>query len=194
MHAQGGPAFACARSSGRSLRQPIVINLLLEKAVVVLKREAEPRDVQLSLRAGSDLPLVTGDAVQLSQVILNLVRNAIDACDGNPVGCRIVTIGSDCTPDGFVEVTVCDNGCGLTAEAFKHLFSPLFTTKQNGLGIGLRLSRTIVEAHGGCITGFNNDDGIGATFRVLLPPHTPAGDQGSEASKFSVFVAPRCLL
>ena len=70
---------------------------------------------------------------------------------------------------------MCDAGTGLTVEAMSHLFEPFFSTKAEGMGIGLRLSRTIVQAHGGSITGCNNRDGCGATFRVILPAMNDGG-------------------
>ena len=152
----------------------IDLNHLLDEALRPLRLEAANRRILLSVGYGHDLPPVLGNPVQLNQVILNVVRNAFDACaDGPPERARITVT----TRAGAgVELCVRDAGTGIAAEAMERLFAPFFTTKADGLGIGLRLCQTITAAHGGSIEAANNPDGIGATFRVILPANPPTPD------------------
>jgi PAS domain S-box-containing protein len=144
-------------------------NEMVEDVLRLIRQEAGSRQIALAVELGDDLPPVLADAGQLSHAILNLVRNAFDACAGCPPERRTVSIMTRAVADQGVELCVRDAGTGIASEAMAGLFTPFFTTKSDGLGIGLRLSRTIVAAHGGLIEGLNNDDGIGATFRITLP-------------------------
>ena len=112
---------------------------------------------------------ILGDMVQLKQVVLNLVHNAFDACEGGPPERRRVVISTRNLERDRVELSVRDHGHGIAPEVLSRLFVPFFTTKAEGMGMGLRLSQTIVEAHGGSVKGCNSADGIGAIFRVILP-------------------------
>jgi signal transduction histidine kinase len=118
----------------------------------------------VDLAAG--LPATRGDRVQLLQVMLNLVQNGVHAA-GKAVSRRDVRVATTCV-DGRVEVTVCDSGPGIDDAALPRLFEPFFTTKTGGLGLGLSISRTIVEQHGGSIAVANAAGG-GARFLVRLP-------------------------
>jgi two-component system sensor kinase FixL len=157
----------------RSNRVPMDFNALLAGVLRLLRQEIESQQFRVVCEAGKDLQQVLADEVQLGQVILNLVRNAFDACANRPPEQRTLVITTREIAGQGVEMAVRDTGPGITAEAMPHLFTPFFSTKPDGLGIGLRLSRTIVEIHGGRIEGRNNSDGIGATFRVILPFHSP---------------------
>jgi two-component system sensor kinase FixL len=152
---------------------PTDCHRLLADTLPLLRPEAENRGIMLAVELAPDLPLVLADAVQLKQVILNLTRNAFDACLTGPPDRRQVFITTRVLADTAVELCVRDSGAGIAPEAIDHLFAPFFTTKA-GMGIGLRLSRTIVEANGGRIEASNNADGIGASFRVTLPGLPPA--------------------
>jgi len=156
---------------GQLNRVRIDFNDLLEEVLHLLRQEAESRQIQLSVRLGLDLPPVQANAVQLGQVILNLVRNAFDAYADCLTEPRSVDIMTRAINGEGVELSVRDAGSGIAPEAMSRLFAPFFTTKPNGMGIGLRLSQTIVETHGGRIGGSNNADGAGATFQVVLPAH-----------------------
>lgn len=156
--------------AGRSSHQPTDMHGLLEGVLRMLRPEADHREVRLDVELAEGLPLVLADEVQLNQVMLNLVRNAFDACVACPPDQRRVVITTRVAADAAVELCVRDTGIGISPEVLERLFTPFFTTKA-GMGIGLRLSRTIVEAHGGTIEAANNPDGGGAMFRVTLPVH-----------------------
>lgn len=110
--------------------------------------------------------LVLADKVQIQQVALNLIRNAIEAMEDAPR--KDLVVGARPSADDMVEVFVSDTGHGISPEAAEQLFQPFMTTKAHGMGIGLSISRTIIEAHGGRIWVESNPDGGGATFRFTL--------------------------
>jgi len=147
---------------------PVDINALVRNASEVLGGEAKRSRVTLRLQLTDHLPVVLADSVQIEQVVINLVKNACEAvCDGEAAD-RNVWIQTRNTPDNEVEVLVRDAGPGLTAGAAKRAFEPFFTTKVKGMGMGLSISRSIIEAHGGRIQVQPNDSG-GVTFSFSLP-------------------------
>ncbi|MEY3896728.1 MAG: hypothetical protein RLZZ214_2248 [Verrucomicrobiota bacterium] len=150
-------------------RVPVDFNTLVSDSLHLMRAEADSLRFILTTDLAPGLPSLRADTVQLSQVVINLVRNALDACADCPPERRSVHIRTRAVDDRQLELCVRDSGSGIAPAVMDHLYSPFFTTKPDGLGIGLRLSRTIVKAHGGSIDGSNNSDGIGATFRVVLP-------------------------
>lgn len=150
---------------------PIDFNAWVEQVSRLLRHDADIRKVSLAVELNTNLPPVLVDSVQLHQVLLILIHNAFDACAACPPERRVISITTRALADEAVELSVCDTGQGLAPEAMTRLFEPFFTTKAQGMGIGLRLCRTIVQAHGGSLEGCNNADGIGSTFRVILPCH-----------------------
>lgn len=149
---------------------------LLGEVLPPLAREAEIRRVALKVDAGCEVPPVRIDAVLIKQVVINLVRNAIDACDGVPVERRLVTVSMRLRAEQGVELAVLDTGVGLSRDLEGRLFTPFLSTKPNGVGIGLRLCQTIIHAHQGTISGTPNPGGAGACFTVVLPweNHSPS--------------------
>ena len=148
-------------------RRRLDLNLLAGEVVTLVRPDAEKRRVRLALETDPALPPVHGDRVQLQQVLLNLLLNAMDALDDNPPARRLVTVRA--RPVGAtVEVAVSDNGHGIPADKLLRVFEPFFTSKPNGLGMGLAISRSIIEAHGGRLWAENNEAG-GATFTFTLP-------------------------
>lgn len=147
---------------------PQDLNHIILDIVALTDGDVMRRSVQPKLRLAADLPLVLGDRVELQQVMLNLVLNSIEAMGTITDRARELTITSSSNGDRQVVVTVQDSGVGLNPEQTRRMFDPFVTTKPNGLGMGLSISRTILEAHGGTLTAEPNK-GPGATFRFTLP-------------------------
>ncbi len=154
---------------GRQLqKKPIDLHAVVKGSLALVAHDMGAQQIAVTLNLASDPCVISGDQVLLQQVFLNLVINAMDAMAEMPPPLRHVTITSVVRTDD-VEVTVCDAGPGLPAEIIGKLFTPFATTKSQGLGIGLTIARTIVDAHGGTIEARNNDLEGGATFTVTLP-------------------------
>lgn len=153
---------------GQPQLQPLRCNDIVETVLRVAMHDLEIRDVTVSTNLAADLPLVNGDAVQLQQVLLNLVINAADAMRALPAPDRRMTIAAAMREGMQVELSVSDRGHGIAEADLHAVFQPFFTTKAEGLGMGLSISRSIVEAHGGRLWAANNP-GRGATFYVMLP-------------------------
>jgi C4-dicarboxylate-specific signal transduction histidine kinase len=124
--------------------------------------------VSVETRLAPSLPRVFADRVQLQQVVLNLIVNAYDAMSDLPAVERILVISTASTGTG-VRLSVTDNGPGITAEPIDAVFQPFVTSKHHGLGLGLTICRSIVDAHGGRMWAVNNQD-RGSTFHLTLPP------------------------
>ena len=156
------------RNEGGS-REPTDINLLLTDLRHFVTGDAVLHGVELDFRLDDTLPKVFCDPIEVQQVALNLVRNAIDAME--EVACRfgnIVTIETSVTPEDLVEVAVVDCGTGVREDHQRLVFSSFHTTKKNGMGMGLSICRSIIETHGGTLDFRNNPD-HGATFYFQLP-------------------------
>jgi C4-dicarboxylate-specific signal transduction histidine kinase len=145
-------------------RLPLSLNALVEEVVLFLDHELNAQNVVVELRLGDDIPTAFMDRTQIQQVIVNLAVNALQAM----AGCehRRLCMVTATLPDGRLSLEVQDNGHGLPDEPNK-LFEGFFTTKASGLGMGLSICRSIVEAHGGSIAAANGD--TGARFIVTLP-------------------------
>jgi signal transduction histidine kinase len=147
---------------------PLDLNELIREVARLMGSDAISRGISLSLELAADLPTVRGDRVQLQQVVLNLVLNGLDAMhepggDERTLVIRTARDGADA-----VAVSVQDAGTGIDEKNVDQLFHPLFTTKTEGLGMGLTIARTIVDAHGGRLSAANNVT-AGATFQFSLP-------------------------
>ncbi len=150
------------------------LNTLTVEVIEMLRGTLVEKQVRLMKRLNPDLPEVAGHAVQLRQVLLNLMMNACEAMTETPPNSRQLTIDSARRPDGTVEVSVSDTGTGFSEEILAHLFEPFQTTKSNGLGLGLSICRSIIVAHGGSLAAANNPGG-GACLRVTLPSYSKNG-------------------
>ena len=142
---------------------------VVEDSRLLLEADARSNNVQLRLRVADSLPPITADPVQLQQVLINLVRNAIDASVDVPSAHREVILSANLDGDGMVEVAVADHGHGLSTEAAERLFHPFFTTKPGGTGLGLVISNSIIRAHNGRLA-YRSTPGGGCTFFFTLPP------------------------
>jgi predicted ATPase/signal transduction histidine kinase len=144
------------------------INGAAREVIELTRGEAGKNGVRLHADFGDGLPAVSGDRVQLQQVILNLILNGIDAMSGMSEGVRELFISTAEAEPGSVLVAVRDTGPGLSPAAIEHLFEPFHTTKSTGLGLGLSISRSIVEAHGGRLWASANEP-RGAIFQFTVP-------------------------
>jgi signal transduction histidine kinase len=150
-------------------KAPLDINNVISEAVALVRLELTKHRVSLRTELAPDLP-VLADRIQLQQVIVNLVMNGIQAMEGVTERPRELTIRSQQDEARQVVVTVEDCGAGISSEDANRLFNTFFRTKPGGLGMGLSVCRSIIEAHGGQISASNNA-GPGATFRFTLPLH-----------------------
>jgi two-component system sensor histidine kinase DctS len=148
--------------------EPVSLNHCVGSVLALLKPEIRLRKARVVTRLAAELPDVPGDHVLLEQVLLNLVLNALQAMQDTPVPQRIVEIDT-ARVDGLVTLSVADHGPGIDAKAAAQLFTSFFTTKPDGLGLGLNICRTIVEGHRGRLV-FDNRPGGGAVFTVRLHP------------------------
>jgi PAS domain S-box-containing protein len=149
-------------------RRAVDLNEVVMDAVRMASPDAVLHSCQLDTSLDANLRTIEADPVQLQQVLLNLIINAFDAMRDTPVARRKVVIATESNGDGAVRASVRDHGVGISEEMRDRLFDPFFSTKSEGLGMGLAIVRSIVEAHGGTITAEDVDDG-GARFEFVLP-------------------------
>jgi two-component system sensor kinase FixL len=158
---------------GEIERQGEDIGRVVEEATALALVGAKQSGVRVTFELSQALPAVLTDKVQIQQVIINLVRNAVEAMADSHE--RKLTIGTKLTDDGMVEVSVADTGPGLPAEVAAKLFQPFVTTKEKGMGLGLSISRSIIDNFGGRLVSRSNPGG-GVIFSFTLPP----ADQDSD--------------
>src|SRR5260370_19652907 len=151
-------------------QEPLDINRAISEVVPLVKRELINHKVSLRTELEPALPAVLADRVQLHQVIINLVMNSIEAMQSVTDRPRELVIGSHQDETHRVLVTVTDSGVGISAENADRLFNAFFTTKSSGMGMGLSICRSIIEAHGGRMSAANNE-GPGSKFQFPLPVH-----------------------
>ena len=144
------------------------LNEAVREAFDILKLHAAARNVTLSNLSTAEMLPVKGDRIQIQQVILNLIVNGMEAMPDAPGGRRNIIGRTARTDDGFAEISISDSGPGISPDNLEKVFNPFFTTKTEGMGMGLSIVRTIAEAHGGRIWAENHATG-GAVFRLVLP-------------------------
>ena len=168
---RAGEVVARIRSlleNGESLKTRFKLDEMIGEIVALAKVEAQRRQVSVQTRLEPNLPEVTADRVQVQQVLMNLVMNSLDALSGVADRPRILTIQADMDSPSSVCVAVQDTGIGIDPQRMKEIFEPFRTTKPHGLGLGLSISRSIIEAHGGRLRARRND-GHGVTLQFTLP-------------------------
>jgi NO-binding membrane sensor protein with MHYT domain len=152
---------------GTPRREPIDVNDVIREMIVLLRHEAKRHAISIREELAPDLPPVSADRVQLQQVVMNLITNSIDAMK-DVDGARALTIKSQSAEPGQLTVCVSDTGVGLPAEHADQIFRAFFTTKAHGTGMGLSISRSIVESHNGRLWAADNGS-RGASFHFILP-------------------------
>jgi PAS domain S-box-containing protein len=174
--------------------EPVDLNEATREVITLLRSELQRSRVILRAELADDLPPVTGDRVQLQQVILNLLRNASDAMSGVDDRLRKLVIRTERDEDDRVRLAVQDTGLGFEPQAVGRLFDSFYTTKNGGMGIGLSVSRSIIESHRGRLWAAPND-GPGATFSFSIPsaPNSVTDTQSLDAIRTPVSDAGRAM-
>src|SRR5580698_2800138 len=156
--------------------QPLRVNELVEEVLKLLRSELLDRGVTVQTKLAPKLPVLQADRVQLQQVLINLVTNACDAMADMPRAARALTVRTELYGDDVVLISVCDAGTGIAEGKLEQVFEPFFSSKANGMGLGLSISRTIVNAHGGRLRAEHNPV-RGAMFHLMLPVSPPRTTQ-----------------
>jgi signal transduction histidine kinase len=144
------------------------INDLIQSLLPLVSRQAAINHINLVCQLAKELPPITGNRIQLEQVILNLVINSIEAIKGMADGPGEIVLKTDREDDHTLRVSVMDSGPGIKPEDLQRLFDPFFTTKKEGMGLGLSISRSIVKAHKGRLWAAPNPGG-GTAVHLTLP-------------------------
>jgi len=152
--------------SGKSSHR---LNEIIREVIAFTAAEREKHQISLKTHLAKDLPLVLVDRVQLQQVVLNLVLNSIEAMSGPDWDPRDLLIQTEHTAAKEVLITIRDTGNGIDPQHRDHVFEPFFTSKAGGLGLGLSISRTIIDAHGGKLWTVPSTPRQGTTFSFTLP-------------------------
>jgi signal transduction histidine kinase len=147
---------------------PLSLNAIIEESIASLRHEFQSRAIAVSLDLAAGLPAIEGDRVQLQQVVVNLLVNAAQAMATSTAG-RNILIRTRRSSSDAVYCSIEDDGSGIDPAHLPHIFGHFFTTKEGGMGIGLQISKSIVEAHGGRIAADNNSALGGARFTITLP-------------------------
>ena len=162
---------------GRSVpdREVLDVNEITLETIALLRDEAVRYSISVGTQLAAGLPKIIGDRVQLQQVAMNLIVNSIEAMK-SVHGAREMVIQSQLAENNHILISICDTGIGFPTELAEEIFNPFFTTKVNGTGMGLRISRSIIEAHGGRMWAVSSA-GRGATFHFTLPAGLQAETQ-----------------
>ena len=158
-----------------SKRELLDLNEIIREMIILLHDKVSRTSISIHSDLDPGLPPITADRVQLQQVLLNLMLNGIEAM--KDVSGEL-TIGSQRTPDGQLQISVTDSGIGITSEQANKIFEAFFTTKPQGTGMGLSISRKIIESHGGRIWA-SAHSGRGTTFQFTLPADVTASSSSA---------------
>ncbi len=161
---------------GDFIRVPTDLNQTLQEALKLVRSECRQRNIRVDLHLAAGLPQVPLDPIQIQQVMVNLILNAAQAMDATNPDERVITITSNLLEDDQVNVSVSDRGSGIRPDILPHLFEPFMTTKSEGMGLGLRICKSIIESHGGAMRAENHHDG-GAVLSFTI-----SADSGKDMS------------
>ena len=153
---------------GELKHQPLHLNEVIQDILKLVRNDLLIHNITLRAEYSSKLPVIEGDRVQLQQVLLNLIMNAADAMANTASAEKRLLVRTERLDGNGIRVSVTDSGTGMAPEIVEHIFDPFFSTKPSGMGLGLKVCRTIITAHGGQLEGKNNP-GRGATFHFTLP-------------------------
>src|SRR5262249_32707315 len=148
--------------------EPLQMNEATSEVIELTRSEAMKNGVSVQTQFAESLPAVTGDRIQLQQVILNLILNAVQAMSESGLALRELQISTQANRSGGVLVSFRDSGPGIPPESLEHLFDPFYTTKPGGMGMGLSICRSIIEGHGGQIWATSSGQQV-AAFNFTLP-------------------------
>jgi C4-dicarboxylate-specific signal transduction histidine kinase len=147
---------------------PLAVGDVLQDAAIIASMEPAPSRAKLEFDIAADLPPVPGDKVEIEQVVVNLARNGMESMSDLPAEERVLRLGARRRDGKSIELYVCDRGAGISADVAAKIFEPFYSTKVDGMGMGLAISRSIVERHDGRLWFTPNDD-RGCTFHFTLP-------------------------
>lgn len=154
------------------VRQPVNLNAVVNEAAIFVRTESQSHSIAVRTRLTNRLPSISGDRVQLQQVVVNLLINSIQAIASNGKTLRDIIIETGFDGNGIVRLSVCDSGGGIPPDDLDRIFDGFFSTKSDGIGMGLAICRSIIADHGGTIKAGNLAD-IGAEFQITLPVLEP---------------------
>jgi signal transduction histidine kinase len=164
-------AIRAAFKKDTANKQPISMNDLIDEVVNLAGTDLGQHGIAVNEHLDENLPVIVGDSIQLQQVVFNLITNAIDSMEASPVGERVLGIRSE-IDEGGIRVSIEDNGPGVSADQLDQIFKPLFTTKTQGMGLGLAICRSIVEGHHGRIWASHHEPN-GLVVQFYLPVDQP---------------------
>jgi C4-dicarboxylate-specific signal transduction histidine kinase len=167
-------AIQATFEKGSDNRVPLDINNLIREILTLVHGDFQRRRILVRAKLSTELPAVMADPVRLQQVMLNLVMNAVEAMDSVPDRARVLQVTSSTHNSTSVLITVEDSGPGTEPKDTKRIFEPFYTTKSRGIGMGLSICRSIVEAHGGCLSA-SLCQPHGLALRITLPTIAAAG-------------------
>jgi signal transduction histidine kinase len=153
---------------GASNRTSLDVNKLIDEVLALACDNLQKHRILVQAEPNAQAPQVIGDRIQLRQVLLNLITNAIESMAAAKDGARVLSVRSEVDEGGSVIVSVADTGTGIGSQEIKQIFNPLFTTKPDGMGMGLSICRSIVEGHGGQLWVAPNKP-EGTVFQFSLP-------------------------
>jgi C4-dicarboxylate-specific signal transduction histidine kinase len=153
---------------GKTVQEIVSINVLIKTAIRLIHYEIRDQLFDIELAIADNLPAIMGDRIQIEQVLINLLRNALEAMRDAKTVAPLLKISAQLYNQAYLAVNVIDNGPGLPAELITKILEPYFTTKSQGIGMGLSISRTIIESHGGFLIAKKSTNG-GACFQFTLP-------------------------